>query len=147
MACYLKFKLHMKARTVLIVDDDKDDLEFFCDAVQEVDENTQCIAVDGSLEALELLRQENSIVPDFIFMDINMPRMNGKQCLLEIKKLPQFTNTHFILYSTTRLTDEIRAAQKMGVHFINKPNSYSALRTIIDQVFKESWPDVDLLMQ
>lgn len=133
------------SKSILIVDDDDDDLEFFCEALKEVDGEALCLSCSGGYEALDMLQHQDSIIPDYIFMDQNMPRMTGRQCLLEIKKIVKLNGVQLIMYTTTRLTDEIRETKKIGVHFISKPNSFVALRQMISEVFNENWAEVDLL--
>jgi CheY-like chemotaxis protein len=76
----------MKDRiNILIVDDDADDRELFIDAIKEVDSEIECTtAVDGK-QALEQLKNSYDSLPDFIFLDLRMPRLSGKKCLLQIK--------------------------------------------------------------
>ena len=72
---------------VLIVDDDADDRKLFIDAVKEVNRHIECITASDGQQALEVLRKAGSTLPDFIFLDLRMPRYNGKRCLQEIKKM------------------------------------------------------------
>jgi len=66
--------------TILIVDDDEDDKKLFIESVKEVDENITCITARDGQEALRFLKDENNRLPDYIFLDLRMPRINGKQC-------------------------------------------------------------------
>ncbi len=68
--------------TILIVDDDK---EMFIEAVAEIDNSVDCITASNGYEALQIL-EETTTFPDLIFLDLNMPRMGGKQCLEALKK-------------------------------------------------------------
>lgn len=70
---------------VLLVDDDADDRMFFAEAIKEMASSIRLIyAVDGE-DCLNLLAKENPL-PDYIFMDLNMPKVNGKDCLKSIKQ-------------------------------------------------------------
>jgi CheY-like chemotaxis protein len=85
--------------TCFLVDDDVDDLEIFTLAVEDLRINVNCVTAADGIDALEKLRNDEAFVPDFIFLDLNMPRMNGKQCLLEIKKIERLSSTPVIIYS------------------------------------------------
>ena len=76
-----------KTQTIMIVDDDDDDRQLFCEAVSEIDIGIKCVDAENGELALKYLQDERYTLPDFIFLDLNMPRLNGKQCLAEIKKL------------------------------------------------------------
>ena len=72
-------------KNFLIGDDDPDDQELFLEALKEIDEDFVCVTAFDGQEVLDKL--ENSLfVPDMIFLDLNMPKMNGHECLKEIKK-------------------------------------------------------------
>ena len=73
---------------VLIVDDDEDDRDLFCDAVNMVDSSIKCIMARNGEEALEGLKSRVFHRPDIIFLDLNMPRLNGMQCLNALKQDP-----------------------------------------------------------
>ena len=84
---------------VLIVDDDEDDRDLFCIAVHELEPKINCILARNGEEALQGLQLEKFPKPDVIFLDLNMPRLNGIQFLRELKKDSQLqTNTHCDLY-------------------------------------------------
>lgn len=113
---------------ILIVDDDNDDAEFFTEAVNKVDPQIRCwVAKDGK-QALHLLNKELVIPPDFIFLDINMPIMNGRETLTEIKKSTRLRDIPVIMYSTTSDTKEIKSFYDLGAYdFLIKPNNFQKL--------------------
>jgi CheY-like chemotaxis protein len=124
-------------RTILIVDDDDDDRALFFDAIREIDETIKCLsAIDGH-DALKLLKSENNSLPDFIFLDLNMPRLNGKQCLAEIKKIPRLLHIPVIIYSTSGRKEDIEDTRRLGaLQFITKPTLFDqivdAIASILD---------------
>ena len=71
-------------KTCLLVDDDEDDAEIFSIALNEANPDIKCLTAADGLEALEMLR-DPSFIPDYIFLDLNMPLMTGKECLVEIR--------------------------------------------------------------
>ena len=89
-----------KSPLFFIVDDDSDDQELFMEAVNEVDDSIKCVSASDCEEALELLKNRRMYLPDIIFLDLNMPRLNGKQCLAELKKQSHLRGIPVIIYST-----------------------------------------------
>jgi CheY-like chemotaxis protein len=127
---------------ILIVDDDEEDRELFCQAVKEVDAAIECTeAVDGE-DGLHLLK-ELQPPPDFIFLDINMPRVNGLQFLKRIKGGAEFAEIPVIIYSTTKLSQVKTDLLKNGaVYFITKPDKLSELKQQIVFVLERRWETV-----
>ena len=71
----------------MIIDDDQDDRDFFFEALIEVDRTTDFFAAPNGIEAIKFLKHPDTNPPDLIFLDLNMPLMNGFQCLQEIRKI------------------------------------------------------------
>lgn len=114
----------MSGKTVLmIVDDDKDDRFFFQLAVKELGKNYECTMAENGLDAIEKL-QKMERLPDYIFLDLNMPLMNGKECLEELKKNEKLRNIPVIMYSTSDFKGDIDTTQKMGAaYYLPKPSN------------------------
>lgn len=120
---------------ILNVDDDQEDREFFCDALREIDPTITCLVAPGGMEALSILKSQNPL-PDYIFLDINMPMMNGKQCLKTLKSIPEFQHIPVIMYSTSTDTREIRECYSLGAEdFLIKPHSYEKLVNDLTSIF------------
>ena len=83
-------------KTLLIVDDDPDDIQLFCEALAEINETIHCFSATNGEEALQLLKA-TIVKPDFIFLDLNMPRMSGKQLLVQLKSDAQFASIPVII--------------------------------------------------
>jgi CheY-like chemotaxis protein len=113
---------------ILIVDDDEDDRDLFCDAVNVVDPEITCIRARNGEEALNGLKADHISKPSLIFLDLNMPRVNGVQFLREIKKIPALDRIPVIIYTTSKLKEDREITRKLGaVHFITKPSSLREL--------------------
>lgn len=120
---------------ILNVDDDQEDREFFCDALREIDPTIICLVAPGAMEALSILKKQSPL-PDYIFLDINMPMMDGKQCLRTLKSIPEFQEIPVIMYSTSTDTREIRECYNLGaVDFLIKPHSYEKLVNDLSSIF------------
>ena len=120
---------------VLNVDDDQEDREFFCDALREIDPSITCLIAGSGMEALALLKKL-TLLPDYIFLDINMPMMDGKECLKTLKSISTFQSIPVIMYSTSTDTREIRECYNLGAEdFLIKPHSYEKLVNDLTSIF------------
>jgi CheY-like chemotaxis protein len=112
--------------TILNIDDDNEDLMVFYDAVKTVNPLAKCFLAKNSQEAINLL--QHSINPDFIFLDIHMPLMDGRAALKEIKKIKRLASVPVIIYSTVIYDNEKESFKEWGAYeFIKKQNSFAAL--------------------
>lgn len=120
---------------VLNVDDDQEDREFFCEALREIDPSITCLIAGSGMEAFSLLQNQTPL-PDYIFLDINMPMMDGKQCLKILKGVAEFEAIPVIMYSTSTDTREIRECYKLGAEdFLIKPHSFEKLVNDLTSIF------------
>jgi CheY-like chemotaxis protein len=126
-------------RIFFIVDDDADDQELFSEAVSEVDRNIECISAYSCEDAIDWLRNRK-ISPDMIFLDLNMPRVNGKQCLLELKQIEGVRNIPVIIYTTSSEKRDIEETARLGAaHFLTKPNKFAELCKALSFVVSKEW--------
>jgi len=116
-----------KIETILLVDDDIDDREIFKEAMERVAPSVQCFsAVDG--EDAMLILDSAIFTPDLIFLDLNMPRLNGIQCLIEIKKNQKIKDIPVIIYSTSTLAKDVDETKELGAsQYIVKPYGFPEL--------------------
>jgi len=127
-------------KTFFIVDDDVDDQELFVEAVNEVDSSIKCISVSNCEEALDLLKNYKIDLPDMIFLDLNMPRLNGKQCLAELKRQSHLRHIPVIIYSTSSEKRDIEETARLGAaHFLTKPNKFEELCQALTFVVSREW--------
>lgn len=112
-----------------LADDDLDDQDLFIDALGEIDKEIRCIVASDGLEAIGKLQQPDTPVPDFIFLDQNMPIMTGVQCLRELRKIDTLAATHVVMYSTSEhLGNEHEDAKQLGAaDFFQKTTSFREL--------------------
>ena len=115
----------------MIIDDDRDDCDFFCEAVTKVDPLVQCIVAINGEDALMQLRGLNTL-PDFLFLDLNMPRMDGRQCLIELKKDFRLKDIPVIIFTTSSSQRDIDDTKKLGAaYFLTKPSDFHSLHSKI----------------
>jgi CheY-like chemotaxis protein len=111
---------------LLYVDDDPEDIEIFVEAVKECDRTIQCLIAENGKRAMDILHSD--LLPDLIFLDINMPVINGRVILNEIRKNKKFNDIPVVMYSTTMNPNEIEEYKKMGAnHFLVKHNHFQEL--------------------
>jgi CheY-like chemotaxis protein len=129
--------------SIMIVDDDTDDIEIFCDAVHEINTNIDCVAAPNGIEALKILKSM-PVLPDFIFLDLNMPKMGGTQCLSIIKNTDHLQDIPIVIYSTSKIKDDMDETMKLGATcFLTKPSTFSALKKAIGNVLQKKWNSIN----
>jgi len=122
---------------ILLADDDRDDRFFFDKAVSEIKQQVHVDSVmDGEQLMLWLLKNTDNL-PDIIFLDLNMPRKNGFECLEEIRHNKYLKHLFIAIYSTSISQKDIDEAFAKGANiFVNKPNGFEDLKTIISKVLE-----------
>ena len=127
-----------KINSILLVDDDPDDQLLFQEALSDADNSIRYTSASDGIHALELLNAEGAVLPELIFMDVNMPRMNGLDCLKEIQKSTKLKHIHVIMYSTSCSVEYQKECFANGaVDYIEKPNDFKTLCTRIDGVIRQ----------
>ncbi len=119
---------------ILLADDDTDDCFFFKEALQELAIPIEFTAVHDGEELMRQLEDEISELPDILFLDLNMPRKNGFECLSEIKLSEKLKGLPVIIFSTSFEQEVVNLLYKNGAqHFIRKPSEFSQFKKIIQQ--------------
>jgi CheY-like chemotaxis protein len=125
----------MTTKTFLLVEDDSDDTELFTEAIGAVDASVLCYSAADGREALAKLNAKSIGAPDLIFLDINMPGMNGWQLLNRLKSDQSYKDIPVIMYSTSSQIKDIKNASASGaLCFFTKPNSFLKLKKILEVV-------------
>ena len=132
-----------KTRTLFIIDDDEDDQLFINEAMKDLNIPFECFYANNGEAALKHLKDETVPFPDFIFLDLNMPKLNGKECLIEIKKLSKYSTVPLIIYTTSSNQKDKQEIMQLGAHyFLTKPTRISELCTCLHNVFSMDWKQV-----
>ncbi len=125
---------------LLLVDDDADDCSLFVKAANEVDKNIFCIIASNGQEAIDILRDTEKELPDYIFLDLRMPKVNGRKCLEEIRTTEHLKHIPVIIYSTSKDVADAENLTQMGAnHFITKPSNPDEIYYLLSQVLSEKW--------
>ena len=121
---------------ILLADDDADDCTFFQQALSELKLPMNFIAVHDGEQLMEQLTNEANTLPTIIFLDLNMPRKNGFECLLEIKSSERLHSLPVIIFSTSFEQEVVNKLYESGAqYYIRKPASFAKFKEIIRQVF------------
>ncbi|MBU3025229.1 response regulator [Zobellia galactanivorans] len=129
---------------IFLTDDDLEDRQFFEQAINELDIDLVFKSFDNGVELMENLHSDAKL-PDFIFLDLNMPLMNGEECLNDIREESKFSEIPVIIYSTFIDEDKIKKLRKNGASIIlKKPNSFLQLKTAIESCINNLVPTLPL---
>ncbi len=121
-------------RNILLLDDDSDDCALFSDAIKEVDSKFKLTITNDSDKLLESLSPSSNF-PELLFLDLNMPKKNGLECLSEIRQNPELKNLPVIIISTSDNQDVVNKSFEVGAnYYISKPSSYSKLKQTLAHV-------------
>jgi CheY-like chemotaxis protein len=124
----------MQYRHLMLIDDDEEDQEIFNTALQQVSSEVSCTNYNDASKALKDLNAAFDH-PDVIFLDLNMPIMNGQQFLVEIKKNQKLKHIPVIIFSTSSHQPTIQITKHLGAHdFITKPGDFETLKAILKRL-------------
>ncbi len=119
-------------RHILLADDDKDDSLIFQQILEELPISTHLANVYNGEQLLELLNDVKEPLPDILFLDLNMPRKNGLECLSTIKQIEKLKGLPVIIFSTSFEPDMVNLLYKNGAHYyIRKPNEFVLFKKVI----------------
>jgi len=125
---------------IVLADDDADDRFLFDEAISEIDVKTKLSLFNDGKALMDYLVLPDTILPEIVFLDLNMPIKNGMQCLKEIRSNEALKDLCVAIYSTSSSEEDIENTFVNGANvYINKPNSFSALKKAIEKVVKINW--------
>ncbi len=124
----------MLYQNILLIDDDEDDQEIFLTALECTRKPVQCTVLDSARKALSQITK-GELETDLIFLDLNMPLMNGQQFLTEIKKDEKLRKIPVVIFSTCCNATTIAQVKQRGArHFFNKAGRFEDLVAILEKV-------------
>jgi len=132
----LKIQFPYDTFHILLAEDDSDDQHFFAKALQSLPFKTWLTTKEDGAELMAYIKSFPAIMPDVIFLDYNMPRKNGADCLIEIKADPLLKDIPVILYSTSFSDYVTEVLFKNGAHYFFRKETYLELRTAINNILQ-----------
>ncbi|MEO5643471.1 MAG: response regulator [Bacteroidia bacterium] len=120
--------------SVLLADDDRDDCFFFKNALSKLSIPTQFTTVSDGEKLMKYLLENSSALPAVLFLDFNMPRKNGAECLREIKHNRNFKSLPVIMYSTAlhdAIADDL---YDEGAHYFVRKEGLTELTNVLLRV-------------
>ena len=128
-----------RPKHILLAEDDADDRELFLEAIALVDPSIRLATVENGEQLMDRLR-DPALIPDCIFLDLNMPKKNGKECLFEIRQDNRTKEVPVIIYTTSLNARDIDETYSRGAsRFIRKPNTFGELISLLDICMKSAF--------
>ena len=125
---------------VVLADDDEDDRLFFTEAFEELKMQTKVAIYKDGVALMNALNKAESPLPNILFLDLNMPRKSGLECLKEIKSNQRFKDISIAIYSTSASEEDIEDTFVNGANiYIKKPNDFNILKKILADVVTMNW--------
>lgn len=132
-------KHHLFPLNILYVEDDRDDQDIFQEGLNKVAPDTVCHLANDADEARELLNDER-IIPDYIFLDINMPGTDGITFLSEIKEHENLRSIPVIVYSTTNSQTDVLRCKRLGaLDVITKPATFQGVCNVLKKYCRNAF--------
>lgn len=125
---------------ICFADDDEDDRLFFKEALTDISSDIVLNLFKDGKELLEYILTPNIVIPNIVFLDLNMPLMNGMQCLAEMRKKTELNQVYVVIYSTSSSRRDIEKALANGANlYVKKPYSFSEIKDVIKKVLQLDW--------
>lgn len=127
-------------KTILLAEDDEDDFLLFQEAITEFKDSLNLDWVKDGVELMKKLESEEAQSTDLVFLDINMPRRNGFECLSDIRHNPKLKDIPVIIYSTSNDKALISWMYNSGANlYLCKPADFRQLKAAILTVIQMDW--------
>lgn len=124
------------AKTVIIIDDDQDDLDTLKACILTVNPSFDCRTFASSPDAMRILSTEFPLAPDFLFTDINMPGIRGDDCVRQLRENSKFDHTIIAVLSTTLQPAMTDTLKRLGANYVYaKPTHFTKYADILKDVF------------
>jgi CheY-like chemotaxis protein len=130
----------VSAKRILLAEDDEDDYLLFRDAISDHEEVLVVNWVKDGEELMRTLKENDSPLPDVIFLDINMPRKNGFECLTEIRNDDSLAHLPVIIFSTSGDKALVSWMYNAGANlYLCKPTDFKKLKQTIQTAISIDW--------
>lgn len=123
-------------KQILLADDDDDDQLFFIEALEAFAPGIECVTANDGKQAIEKLVRMLDL-PQFIFLDINMPFLDGFGCLTHLKKQEKLSGIPIIVVSTSVAPSTVLTAQTLGADgYLTKPTQHKRLEDNLQKSYQ-----------
>jgi len=121
---------------ILLVEDDEDDQHLFTEALHAIYPSIQCVIARNGRDAISEMNNGLQL-PTIIFMDLNMPLMNGYECLAELKKQTMLRSIPVVIYTTSNKTTELKRISELGAKaFLTKLTDFAILKNQLAEILE-----------
>lgn len=125
---------------VLLAEDDDEDRMVFLEALDSLKIKTAVQTVNNGAALLKHLHDSNSVIPHLLFLDLNMPKISGLACLVEIKQMEWLKNLTIVIYSTSSSDKDIEETFLNGANiYLNKPSHFTVLKKTLLHILTINW--------
>lgn len=132
---------------ILLAEDDESDRLLFTDAFAELKIETIVHTVNDGIQLMKWLNKEDNRLPHLIFLDLNMPRKNGIECLKEIKRDEKLKDISIAIYSTSDNEKDIEETFRQGANvYITKPANFNTLKKVLEKAVTTAYQYEDQSM-
>ena len=119
-----------RRKTIFLIEDNRGDIRLIQEALKSTAIDCEVVVARDGVEAMELLQQDQAILPDLILLDLNLPRKDGREVLAEIKANPNIRHIPVVVLTTSRNEEDITKSYDLHV------NCYIAKSRNLNQLFK-----------
>ena len=128
----------MNANTIVVIDDDLDDLDIMADVISTVDPSANCVTFNDPVAAVNKLLSGDELLPKYIFVDHNMPIMRGDEVLKKLRSVERFNDSVIILISTSmHVLDSSKFFDAGANYAVEKPNRLANYYTLLKSIFRD----------
>ena len=125
---------------VVLADDDEDDRLFFSEAFEELKIKTRVSTFNDGVFLMDYFNSEDAILPEVLFLDLNMPRKSGLECLKELRANEKFKDIAIAIYSTSSSEEDVENTFVLGANiYIRKPSDFKSLKKVLSDVVTLNW--------
>lgn len=130
----------MEVKNIYLADDDWDDVELFQEALEEICEACTLTSSKDGIDLLNKLSSSSCPLPEVMFIDVNMPIMDGLDCLEQIRSQSSLRDIPVIILTTSASPITVERAYKLGANmFVVKPTDYNELKDMLCKVIMMDW--------
>lgn len=134
---------------VLYADDDPEDIELVTEAFNAYSQNVELLTFNDGIELLNYVKTMDTLKPTpcLFIIDINMPRLNGKETLMRLRREEEFSEIPAVLFSTSTMPADAAFAHNYNAGFVTKPLHTDQVHQIIDQIVEHCSDEVKKMIR